>query len=402
MTAVAAGEAEITFSATTIAGMSARCTVYVDQIKTVKVKETNKTSENVSLGIDGDKKDSKSVVLAVDMGSSLHDAAWMIQNDKVKGPEITYSKQNGVAKAEAKVEGNDITVTVTAEKAGSVNIPVKFGGKTVTIKVSAGKFITEDMFDITWPAEDKTEDGKRCYAYTGKAVKPSIKKKTDAAYKPVKFKVTYVNNKDAGEAKAVITGTGQYGGVIEYSYMITPIDITSADFSKTLKSKVYNGGANPPSTVVKLGKKTLKANKDYEILYTSGNGVVKEPLAVVPAGDYTITIRGKGNYTGEVNKTLPYSVTKNTIAKVSVAGSSSVKYTGAGVNPFTVKIGKNVLTSEDYKITWHEGQGNTMKEQPMQGVPILKGKYTAVVTVQGNNLTTTGSKTEIVKKLTIK
>ena len=401
VTAVAAGTAVITFSA---AGMTAECTVNVDQIKAVKVKNTGKTSENVSLGIDGANKGSKDVVLTVDMGNSPHDAAWMIQQSKAEQPKITYSKQNGVATAAATVAGNDITVKVQAEKDGSVNIPVKFGGKTVTIKVSAGKIITKDMFDITWPAVVTGEEGSKTTAYTGKAVKPTIKKKSDPVYKPVTFKVSYVNNKDAGTAKALIQGTGKYGGVIELPFTITPIDITSADFSKALKSKVYNGGANPPATVVKLVKKTLKANKDYEILY---NGKTEAEVkaangGVIPVGSYTITIRGKGNYTGTVGTSQPYQITQNTIAKVSVSGSSSVKFTGTKVNPYTIKIGKNVLPNTDYTITWYSGQGNTMSSTLLKNPPTGKGKYTAIVRIKGDNLTTTPKKTEIVKKLTIK
>lgn len=405
VTAKAAGTAIITFSA---AGMTAQCTVNVDQIKSVKVKETKKTSETLSLGINGTDKEAKDIVLSVDMGASPHTAEWMIANQKAEAPKVTQPTRGsgvGVATAAPTVAGNEITVKVAALKDGKVNLPVKFGGKTVTIKVTAGKIITKEMFDITWPAAvTGTNDNDRTTPYTGKSIKPGVKKKAGDEYKAVTFSKTYVNYKNAGTAKLVIRGTGKYGGTIEIPYTITPVDITAADFSKALSSKVYNGGSNPPKTTVKLGKKTLKAGTDYEILY--GGKTEEEVKAanagVIPVGSYTITVRGKGNYTGTVGTSQTYQVTQNTIAKVTVSGSSSVKYTGIRVNPYTVKIGKNVLPSSDYTLAWYSGQGTSKSSTPLNGAPTGKGKYTAVITVKGNNLTTTAKKTEIVKKLTIK
>lgn len=397
VTAVAGGTAVITFAGQ---GLTASCEVNVDQIKAVKTTDTKKTSDSVSLGIAETKKDSKDVLLTVDMGTSPHTAQWLVEQKKVSAPEVTNTKPE-IASATASVADNDITIQIQAQSAGTTNVTVKFGGKTVKIKASVGQTITADMFEVTWPNNITGTDGNRTAAYTGKAIKPTIKKKTDDIYKLVKFKVTYLNNKNAGTAKAVITGTGTYGGTIEYPYTITPLDITNADFSKALKSKVYNGGSNPPATTVKLNGKALKVNRDYEILYT-GEGYQKEALSYVPAGTYTVTIRGIGNYTGEVKTTQTYQVTQNTIAKISVSGAGSAKHTGTVQRPYTVKIGKNVLPASDYTITWYVGQGKAKRSTPMVTPPIAKGKYTAVITVKGNNLTTTAKKKEIVKKFTIK
>ena len=406
VTAVAAGEAKISYS---VPGMAAECVVKVDQVKAVKVRDTKKTSESVSLGIDNaNKGGARDIVLDVDMGASPHTAEWMIKEKKEKDPTVTLSKQGiaNVTVPKELIKDNELTVHVEALKEGSISAKVLFAGKTVTIKVSVGKLITKEMFqDVVWPEGMTGAEGSKTIAYTGKAVKPVIKKKTDAEYKPVTFKTTYVNNKDAGNAKVVLTGTGKYGGVIEYPFTITPLELdnTNTTFPQELKSKVYNGGSNPPTMSVKYNKKALKANKDYKILYT-GNGITKEALNEIPAGKYRIAIEGIGNYKGVVETGKDYEVTKNNISKVSAAGAGSVKYTGIPSNPFTVKIGKNVLPETDYKITWYQGQGKTQSSQAMkEGVlPVAKGKYTAVITVRGNNLTTTDRKKEIKKNFTIK
>ena len=397
VTAVSGGTAVITFAGR---GLTADCAVDVDQVKSLKTADTKKTSGEISLGIAETQKESRDIELDVDMGASPHTAQWLVERNKIPAPEVLSSKPD-VAAVTAAVTDNTVTVHVQAAGPGTSNITVKFSGKTVKIKASAGKLVTREMFDITWPVNVTGEDGGKTVAYTGKAVKPTVTKKADEAYKPVKFKVAYVNNTNAGNAKVVVTGAGEYGGTIEYPFTITPVDITGADFSKALKSKPYDGGDNPPAAVVKLGKQTLKRNRDYELLYTGG-GFDKEKPKILPAGSYTVTVRGIGNYTGEARTTQTYQVTQNTIAKVKVSGPGSVKHTGVPQNICTVMIGKNALPSSDYDIVWYLGQGKTKRDTPMTIAPIAKGKYTAVITVKGDNLTTTAKKTEIVKKLTVK
>lgn len=400
VTAVAPGTATVFLTAS---GMAAECKIHVDQVKAVRSESTGKTNESVSLGIDGENKDIKTIALTVDMGKSPHTAEWMIQQGKVAAPQTVCSKQI-VAVTDVSVAENRITLALQAISSGNANVSVKFAGKTVTLKVAIGQLITEKMFDITWPAAVSQEGENRTTPYTGKAIKPVVKKKTDAQYKPVTFKTTYVHNKDAGTAKVLVTGTGKYAGTIEYPFVITPIDITDADFSKALKSKAYTGGANPPTTVVKLNGKVLKADRDYEILYNNEkeSEIRDENGGAIPVGSYTITINGKGNYVGMVDQTQLYTVTPNTIARVSVVGVGSAKYTGIEMKPYTVKIGKNILPDTDYKITWYRGQGKKRNATPMKTAPTAKGKFTAVITVEGSNLTVTNKKKEIVKNFTIK
>lgn len=400
VTAVAPGTATVYLTAS---GMAAECQINVDQVKAVKSESTGKSNESVSLGIDGEKKDKKTIALTVDMGKSPHTAEWMTEQKKVGAPQVVCSRPS-VTVTDVSVSENRITVTLQAVSQGNANVSVKFAGKTVTIKAAAGQLITAEMFDVTWPETVRKEGEDRITPYTGKAIKPVVKKKPDAQYKPVTFKTTYVHNKDAGIARVLVTGSGKYAGTIEYPFEITPIDISGADFSKTLKSKPYNGGANPPATVVKLNRKALKAGRDYEIMYNeeTESEIKGKNGGAIPVGSYTISIVGKGNYTGKVSQTQPYEVTPNTIARVSVSGAGSAKYTGIEMKPYTVKIGRNVLPAADYKITWYRGQGKKRNASPMKNAPTVRGKFTAVITVEGDNLTVTSRKKEIVKNFTIK
>lgn len=385
ITAVAPGKATITLAA---AGMAASCEVYVYQVKSVTAANTNKNSDTLSFGITGTQgtsADAKSVVLNVNMGNSPYDAEWMIANGKASEPVITYTnKKTDIATANIeRIEQNQITLKIKPNTAGSTNVKVTFAGKTTTIKVSVGRVLPEEWFSIERIEGDRTP-------YTGKAIKPKVKKITK---EKVTYKVSYLNNKNVGTASVKITGTGKFGGDIIYHFEITPIDITDAVFSRALKDKIYNGGANAPATTVKLGKKTLRANTDYTILYDG------REMETIPAGTYTISVRGKGNYTGTAASTQYYTVKQNTIAKVTASCPGTVKYTGRAQDPVTVRIGRNILPESDYTVVYHIGSSKSGKEI---GKPLAKGSYTAVITVKGSNLTTTAKKTEIIKRFTVK
>ena len=383
ITAVAPGTATITLA---VAGMTTTCEVFVDQVKAIVSANTNKTSDTISFGIvNGQTTEARTIVLNVSMGNSPHTAEWMLNNYKAEIPKITYTNKK-VNVAQASVEGiwgNQIALSIQPVTAGTTNIKVSFAGKTATIRVAAGNAISPDWFEIAAIKNGATP-------YTGEAIRPKV---TKTIKEKITYKVTYLNNKNAGTATVKITGTGKYGGEIIYPFEITPIDISNADFSKPLKAKVYNGGVCAPATTVKLGKKTLKINIDYTILYDG------RELKNVPAkSSYTISVKGKGNYTGTVSKTQNYTVNKNTIAKVTAACPSFVKYTGAKLNPVTVKIGKNVLPKADYTIMYHQGSRNGT----IVPYPLAKGKYTAIITVSGDNVIPTAKKTEIIKTFTVK
>ena len=74
------------------------------------------------------------------------------------------------------------------------------------MKVSVGEIIKREWFKID---ADYIVDAKT--PYTGKALKPKVLKNAEASDIPsdLKFKTTYFNNKDAGTASIVVSGTGK-------------------------------------------------------------------------------------------------------------------------------------------------------------------------------------------------
>ncbi len=59
----------------------------------------------------------------------------------------------------------------------------------------------------------------------------------------------------------------------------------------SIPDQTWTGSAITPTVTVKDGSTTLKSGTDYTVAYSNN----------VNAGDATVTITGKGNYTGTVS-----------------------------------------------------------------------------------------------------
>ena len=141
------------------------------------------------------------------------------------------------------------------------------------------------------------------------------------------------------------------------------------------------------ATKVKLGKKVLKAGKDYDVYY---NNSLTVPANV---GTYTVKIVGKGNYKGTLAETKSYEIKATSIKKVTVSCPTKIK-TGKTLN-YKVKIGKNALPITDYTVSILDKDGNAVNSYT------TPGKYKLVITVKGSNVLPTATKSNIVKSFTV-
>ncbi len=107
------------------------------------------------------------------------------------------------------------------------------------------------------------------------------------------YEVTYSNNTDVGTATATITGKGNYTGTATKTFQITK-SISACTIDEITGTFVYSGTAYEPTVTVKDGNTVLTQgeNNDYTVSYSSN----------INAGTATVTVTGKGNYTGSVEK----------------------------------------------------------------------------------------------------
>lgn len=111
------------------------------------------------------------------------------------------------------------------------------------------------------------------------------------------YTVFYNNNIFIGTATVTITGIGNYHGKIikEFEIISKPLkDISELIINVNTNEHIYTGEPIEPSVEIIYNDSILKLQDDYVVNYKNNTNI----------GIATITITGKGNYTGTIEKTF--------------------------------------------------------------------------------------------------
>lgn len=187
--------------------------------------------------------------------------------------------------------GTDYTVTgLTGTEPGSYPVTVAGTGNytgtvTKSFEIAKADISSATISDIDSPV-----------GYTGTAYEPEVTvtfNGTELAL-DTDYTVAYTNNVNAGEATVTITGTGaHFKGSVEKHFTITAADLSGCTFAP-IADVTYNTKAHTPEVTVAISGRTLEADKDYTVSYAPN----------VNAGTATVTVTGKGNFTGSANTTF--------------------------------------------------------------------------------------------------
>ena len=185
------------------------------------------------------------------------------------------------------------TATVTITGTGNYE-----GTATGTFKIKAASIAGAEVTGI------KTK------TYNGKALKqsPEVELGGTVLEAGKDYSVSYKNNTKAGTATVMITGTGNYTGTVSEDFTIKPAPITNAAVTCPA-AKVFEGWALTPVPTVKIGSTTLKKGTDFALSYKNNKNV----------GTATVTIKGKGNYAGTINRNFKINPKPTTITKLAAA-----------------------------------------------------------------------------------
>lgn len=108
------------------------------------------------------------------------------------------------------------------------------------------------------------------------------------------YTMTCKDNINAGAATAIIRGINSFGGVAEYGYSITRVELDSIE-SLDHDEYEYDGKAHEPLPVVKNKKGfTLIRDVDYTVEYQDN----------INTGTAKVIVKGKNNYIGELTTTF--------------------------------------------------------------------------------------------------
>ncbi|RHE41570.1 hypothetical protein DW744_04165 [Eubacterium sp. AM28-29] len=140
--------------------------------------------------------------------------------------------------------------------------------------------------------------------------------------------------------------------------VITPKSINTEDQKITVsdpQGHVYDGNPHQEVLVVRDVEldKTLKSGKDYNVAYSTTD--------FTNVGEITITITGKGNYVGTVNKT--YSITKRQVTLTSEGGSKP--YDGTPLTRPDVTVGGDGFVTGEVTSVQAIGTVTEVKDSPV-------------------------------------
>ena len=294
-----------------------------------------------------------------------------IYDGKPQEPRVTITKGDRTL-----VEGRDYTVeyqnntSIGRARAGITGIGNYSGYFTTAFYISRGSI---SNCDITLSYTSTTYDG------TEKKPSVTVKCNGNTLTEDQDYYLYYRNNTNIGTASVTISGAGNFSGSETKTFQIKASDFSKCDIQLSASSFTYDGTEKKPEITVKNGKKQLTTNTDYTVSYKNN----------INAGTASVTITGKGSYSGSQTKNFtitPADLTKTTIS----LSASSFIYDGAEKEPaITIKAGKKQLTlNKDYTISYKNNTNVGTAFVTVTG----KGNYTGSIsksfTIAATNLST--------------
>jgi uncharacterized repeat protein (TIGR02543 family) len=176
---------------------------------------------------------------------------------------------------------------------------------------------------ITW--EGETE-----YTYTGSAITPgfTVSLTNVDLHVGTNYVASWADNTNAGTATVSVSLTNRPSGVQTNTFRIKPKPLEDGMVQVILPDAgwcTYDGTAQQPGVAVSWNGRTLEAGTDYEIEGWTNN---------VNAGEGTVTVRGKGNFTGRAS--APFAIAKRSVTLTSASAEKTYDATPLATNAVAV------------------------------------------------------------------
>ena len=246
------------------------------------------------------------------------------------------------------------------------------GEKTYTFTISP-KAVTADMIGAM---ADET--------YTGSPITPQpvVMDGNTILTSGTDFDFSYDENINAGEntATLTITGKGNYMGTASRTFTISPKDIKGAAITLQADSLGYTGLMQEVQiTSVTLNQVPLTTN-DYYIVNNSNEQISAD-------ASITLTIAGKGNYTGTATTTWKITRATPALDNFDVTPDLSQKQTYDGKPKEVTAQPKNGVIGMGAVTVCYEGSNGTTYPRS-KTAPTNAGTYQVILSVaEGKNYT---------------
>ena len=225
------------------------------------------------------------------------------------------------------------------------------------------------------------------FVYKGAPWTPAVTVKkaetTDVLTEGTDYTVAYTDNTNVGTATVTVTGKGNYSGTRTVNFAITAKTLADGMVALSSTAFTYSGSEQKPTvTVTDTDTNTpLTLNTDYQVIY---------PADAISQGTKTVTVKGVGNYTGEVPKTYTIGLLSLNDASVTLNELTSYVYDGTEKKPTVreVTVGTMVVPTTGYTVTYPDDVVNQgVKTMTITGTGNYTGKTTKQYTVTPKMIT---------------
>ena len=245
------------------------------------------------------------------------------------------------------VSCNDVELVKNTDYTVSYSNNKNVGTATISI-TGIGDYtgtITKNFNIVARDISDTTIGSIPNQTYTGNSISalPVITYNGATLTKGTDYTLTYSNNVNVGTGTVTITGKGNFKGTTSKTFSISARAMSDTSVAN-VSSQTYTGNGISPLPTITYNNKTLKKDTDYTLSYSNN----------INEGTATITITGKGNFTGTTSKT--FSISARAMSDTSVANISSQTYTGNVISPLpTITYNNKTLKKDtDYTLSYSD------------------------------------------------
>ena len=249
---------------------------------------------------------------------------------------------------QAEITADSVTVPKTVQYDGRLTSAADYMSGKVTVKAKSKVNGVGDDKLIDVPAEAYNATFKETKLEVGGTISTTISAKANQNFKGsiTKTNATTISNKDLSDENV-------------------KIEVVGGPYT-------YTGKAVIPTLKVTVDGVELAPDRDYEVKATSNS---------IKAGDATVTVVGKGDYSG--SQLVKYVINKANLADVKAEAKVSTTaekgrfmYTGSQVKPvasdFKITLNGVTLDSKDFAITYPTSSYNNVEagEATVSLVPV--------------------------------
>ena len=225
------------------------------------------------------------------------------------------------------VSCNDVELVKNTDYTVSYSNNKNVGTATISI-TGIGDYtgtITKNFNIVARGISDTTIGSIPNQTYTGNSISalPVITYNGATLTKGTDYTLTYSNNVNVGTGTVTITGKGNFKGTTSKTFSISARAMSDTSVAN-LSSQTYTGNVISPLPTITYNNKTLKKDTDYTLSYSDN----------INAGTATITITGKGNFTGMTSMT--FIITQKSAEKLNISEIANQIYTGKKIKPNVV------------------------------------------------------------------